>query len=83
MSGKSLERLFYRHIGIAPKKFAGIIRFYKAHKNILHKGLQDLVTTSLISGYFDQPHFNREYKKLTGTYPTSETMSILYNNRLD
>ncbi|MEN8188261.1 MAG: helix-turn-helix domain-containing protein [Thermodesulfobacteriota bacterium] len=76
---KNLERLFYRHIGISPKKFGGIMRFYKAHKHLLHNGLQDLVTTSLESGYFDQSHFNREYKKLTGTHPTSNTMSILYN----
>lgn len=79
---KSLERLFYRHVGVAPKKFAGIARFFKAHKNMLHGGLQDLVNTSLVSGYFDQAHFNREFKKLTGTHPTSETMSILYKNRL-
>ena len=83
LGSKRLERLFYRHIGVSPKQFAGIMRFYKAHKNILHNGLQDLVTTSLNAGYFDQAHFNREYKKLTGTNPTSEVMSILYKNSLD
>jgi AraC-like DNA-binding protein len=83
LCSKRLERLFYRHIGVSPKQFAGIMRFYKAHKNILHHGLQDLVTTSLNAGYFDQAHFNREYKKLTGTNPTSEVMSILYKNSLD
>lgn len=82
LGSKRLERLFYRHIGVSPKQFAGIIRFFRAHKNILYNGLQDLVTTSLESGYFDQSHFNREYKKLTGTNPTSEVMSILYKNRL-
>ena len=82
LGNKRLERLFYRHIGMSPKQFAGIMRFFKAHKNILHNGLQDLVTTSLNAGYFDQAHFNREYKKLTGTNPTSEVMSILYKNRL-
>ena len=83
LGSKRLERLFYRHIGVSPKQFAGIMRFYKAHKDILHHGLQDLVTTSLNAGYFDQAHFNREYKKLTGTNPTSEVMSILYKNSLD
>ncbi len=80
---KNLERLFYRHAGVSPKKFARIMRFYKAHKHLLHNGLQDLVTTSLEAGYFDQPHFNREYKKLTGTHPTSNTMSILYKTPSD
>ncbi len=81
LGSKNLERLFYRHVGVSPKKFSGIMRFFRAHKSILHNGLQDLVTTSLESGYFDQAHFNREYKKLTGTNPTSEVMSILYKNR--
>jgi AraC-like DNA-binding protein len=39
----------------------------------------NLVTIALSSGYFDQAHFNREYKKLTGFSPNNETMSILYN----
>ena len=30
-------------------------------------------------GYFDQAHFNRDFKKLTGLTPSSKLMSILYN----
>ncbi len=76
---KSLERLFNKRIGLSPKKVARIIRFQKAHKKISSEGLIDLVTVALSAGYFDQAHFNREYKKLVGFNPNNETMSILYN----
>ena len=57
------------------------MRFQKAHKIISNEGLYDLVTVALSSGYFDQAHFNREYKKLIGFNPNNETMSILYNTK--
>lgn len=79
VSIRSLERKFNKRIGISPKKFARIMKFQKAHNRISNKGLIDLVSIALSSGYFDQAHFNREYKKLVGINPNNETMSILYN----
>ena len=76
---KSIERTFNKRIGLSPKKFARIMRFQKAHKKISKEGLVNLVKVALSSGYFDQAHFNREYKKLFGFNPNNETMSILYN----
>ncbi|MCD4752985.1 MAG: helix-turn-helix transcriptional regulator [Anaerolineaceae bacterium] len=76
---KNLERGFYKKVGVTPKKFARIMRFQKAHKLIKKEGLNNLVVIALSSGYFDQAHFNREYKKLVGYNPSNETLSILYN----
>ncbi len=76
---KNLQRIFLKRIGLTPKKFARIMKFQKAHKKISKEGLNNLVFIALASGYFDQAHFNREYKKLAGFNPSSETMSILYN----
>ncbi len=81
ISIKSMERIFNKRIGLSPKKFARIMRFQKAHKKISNEGLINLVSVALSSGYFDQAHFNREYKKLVGCNPNSETMSILYNTK--
>ncbi len=78
---KNIERIFDKRVGLSPKKFTRIMRFQKAHKEISTKGLANLVTIALSSGYFDQAHFNREYKKLVGFNPTNETMSILYNTQ--
>lgn len=79
MSLKSLQRIFNKRIGTTPKKFSRIMRFQKAHNKITKEGLKNIVYIALSSGYFDQAHFNREYKKLTGFNPSHETMSILYN----
>ncbi|XLQ19644.1 MAG: DUF6597 domain-containing transcriptional factor [Candidatus Moraniibacteriota bacterium] len=79
LSSKNLERVFSKKMGLTPKKFARIMRFQKAHKKISKEGLENLITVALSSGYFDQAHFNRDYKKLTGNNPSNETMSILYN----
>lgn len=76
---KNLQRVFNKRIGITPKKFARIMRFQKAHKKLSKEGLKQLVMIALTSGYFDQAHFNREYKELVGCNPSNETMSILYN----
>lgn len=78
---KNLQRLFHKRIGLTPKKFARIMRFQKAHKQLSKEGLKQLVMIALTSGYFDQAHFNREYKALAGCHPGSETMSILYNKQ--
>jgi len=78
-SVKTLERIFSRRIGLSPKKFARIMRFQNAHRIISRQGLANLVEVALSSGYFDQSHFNREYKKLVGYNPNNEVMSILYN----
>lgn len=76
---KNLERIFNKKIGLTPKKFACIIKFQKAHKRISKEGLGNLLSIALSTGYFDQAHFNHDYKKITGSNPSSEIMSILYN----
>jgi AraC-like DNA-binding protein len=80
-SVKTIEINFNKRVGLSPKKFTRIMKFQKAHRTISKEGLTNLVKVALSSGYFDQPHFNREYKKLTGYNPNNETMSILYNTQ--
>lgn len=76
---KTLQRIFFKRVGLTPKKFARIMRFQIAHQKISKDGLKDLVFSALSAGYFDQAHFNKEYQKLVGCNPSHETMSILYN----
>jgi AraC-like DNA-binding protein len=67
---RTLERKFKLHIGITPKRFADIVRL-----NISAKRMQQLKTRRLLtgiayeSGYFDQAHFIKEFKKYTGITP--------------
>jgi AraC-like DNA-binding protein len=76
---KKLERLFVRYVGVTVKKFSKIIRFHDIHSVLREEGLDDLTQKVLDKGYFDQAHFNRDFKKLTGLTPSSKLMSILYN----
>ena len=81
LSQKQLERLFVKHVGTTPKRFARFIRFIQTHKHLTKEGLDNLCIKVLEKGYYDQAHFNREYKSLTGLTPTSEAMSIFYNTK--
>ena len=76
---KKLERLFIKYLGVSVKKFSKIIRFHDIHSVLREEGLGDLTQKVLDKGYFDQAHFNRDFKKLTGLTPSSKLMSILYN----
>jgi len=76
---KKLERLFIKYVGLSVKKYSKIIRFYDIHSVLREEGLEDLTLKVLDKGYFDQAHFNRDFKKLTGLTPSSKLMSILYN----
>ncbi len=81
LSQKHLERLFKTHIGLTPKKFSRIIRFFQTHKHLTKEGMKNLCSKILEKGYYDQAHFNHEYKLLTGLTPTHEIMSIFYNTK--
>jgi AraC-like DNA-binding protein len=65
-------------VGLSPKQFANISRFLSIHRAMSQKGLSDLIFLVLEFNYYDQPHFNREYKRITGLTPTSEVMSCFY-----
>jgi AraC-like DNA-binding protein len=81
MHPKKLERLFVPRMGVSVKKFSKIVRFHEVHKVLSEEGLENLSSKVLEKGYFDQAHFNRDFKKLTGLKPSSKLMSILYNTK--
>jgi AraC-like DNA-binding protein len=66
---RQLERLFKRYIGLTPKFYSRIIRFSAIFRRAQepHTTLSDL---SAHSGYYDQPHFNRNFKAFTGEDPS-------------
>lgn len=79
MSVRHLERLFAKYIGLTPKHFLKIRRFQSFHSHL--QGTRgNLATTSLLCGYADQSHMNKEYKQLTSATPTSKKMSRFYKN---
>lgn len=69
ISPRHLRRLFNHHVGDSPKAFSKVIRF----QNILtfKPSLKFLKANNFFFdlGYYDQSHFIKEFKKLSGQTP--------------
>ncbi|GAA4137319.1 helix-turn-helix transcriptional regulator [Leifsonia shinshuensis] len=68
MSPRSLQRLCRRVFGYGPKTLMEIHRFQRALR--LVRGGTSLSTAAAMAGYFDQAHFARECRRLTGQAPS-------------
>jgi AraC-like DNA-binding protein len=67
-SRRHLAARFREHVGLPPKALARILRFERAAER-LRRGA-DLADAALDSGYYDQAHFNRDFKAFAGVTPT-------------
>lgn len=71
-TGWSKTRLtsrFRDQIGVTPKTFARVLRFRRALE-LVHREKGELSDIALAGGYYDQPHFNAEFRQLSGFTPT-------------
>lgn len=68
-SRRHLSYLFNSHVGFPPKVLAGVFRFQKYYRQIVAGRSFDLVKEELYADYFDQAHFSKEFKKMTGRAP--------------
>ncbi|MEQ8926344.1 MAG: helix-turn-helix domain-containing protein [Fulvivirga sp.] len=70
ISRRSFERKFVNIIGLSPKYFSRIIRFNNIFK-LIQEGDSSWCQVALHSGYYDQAHFIKEFKKFTGEKPST------------
>jgi AraC-like DNA-binding protein len=71
MSTRTLERVFNKNAGMAPKEFIGIIRFQKALKMLQKNKLKGrLFDVAFEAGYYDHAHLTRDVKKYSGLNPS-------------
>lgn len=70
LSVRKIERLFHQQIGISAKTYARLMRFASVF-NLLQRPSISKAEASYLSGYFDQAHFNRDFKVFTGENPES------------
>lgn len=70
-SYSTLYRVFRKYVGIGPKQYAEIIRYYHFVGGLLGGPADAAATLSALHGYYDQAHAARDFKRYTGVSATS------------
>src|SRR5262245_34337332 len=68
-SRRYLDRVFQQHVGLSPKILAEIFRFQRFYRKWAAGASFDLLKAELYDHYYDQAHFTREFKRMTGHPP--------------
>ena len=71
--GRLAER-FRAQTGLAPKAVATLLRFHRAI-DLIDQGVLSLTSIAASCGYYDQAHFNRDFRTFAGCSPTEWTNS--------
>ncbi len=75
-SRRYLEMLFKNHVGFSPKVIAEIFRFQIFYGKWAKGRSYDELKEELNNYYFDQAHFSKEFKKMTGFSPLQFTNEV-------
>jgi AraC-like DNA-binding protein len=67
LSQDRLEKRFRRSVGTTPRQLATLLRLRRALAS--HRAGKNLSQVSIESGYFDQSHFIRDFRAVTGESP--------------
>jgi AraC-like DNA-binding protein len=74
LSQDAFEKRFRKTAGTSPKQFSSIVRMKSVIGSMRQK--QPLTDITFDNGFFDQPHFNKEFRLFTGQTPTEFLRSI-------
>jgi AraC-like DNA-binding protein len=69
ISRRQLERKFSSAIGLSPKQLSKTIRLQATLKMLLNKKFTSLTALAYENEYYDQAHFIKDFKELTGLTP--------------
>lgn len=64
-----LAKRFRSQVGLTPKAAARVLRFDRAMALLAEPGHRSLTSIALACGYYDQAHFNRDFRELAGCSP--------------
>ena len=71
MSARRFSDVFRDHVGLSPKLFCRLTRFTAALARIERAADVDLADAALACGYFDQAHFNHDFRTFSGVTPST------------
>jgi AraC-like DNA-binding protein len=72
VSSSSVYRLFRHHLGVGPKQFCEITRYYRFTGGLLAEARGDSAALlANLNGYYDQAHATRDFRRFTGVTPTT------------
>jgi AraC-like DNA-binding protein len=76
VSRKHLGKLLHAHVGLSPKAYARMFRFRRV-VDLVSNGVRnpDWAQLAMSCGYFDQAHFNREFRAFAGMTPSEYAAS--------
>ncbi|PKB18252.1 helix-turn-helix transcriptional regulator [Flavobacterium sp. 5] len=66
ISNDAFEKRFRKTVGTTPKKYSTIVKL----SSLAKQGDINLLERVFETGYYDQPHFNKDFKLFTGQSPT-------------
>lgn len=70
VTNKHLVEQFKKRVGLSPKLLARVRRFQRALGQARVLSSVDWTEVAHASGYYDQAHFNHEFKRFTGSTPS-------------
>ncbi|MFD1737836.1 DUF6597 domain-containing transcriptional factor [Bacillus salitolerans] len=77
---RHFNRLFKDHTGVNPKLLSQIYRFEKAFSYLFNYSNEEVADLILSLGYYDQSHFNKEFKRFSGMTPGEYKEKAVYSN---
>jgi len=79
VSRKHLNNLSKQYIGVSPKKMASLTRLQTTLRTICNADAKKLTQVAYELEYFDQAHFNNDFKRFTDLKPTAYKKLIEQN----
>jgi AraC-like DNA-binding protein len=71
LSARRFIEVFSDHVGLTPKRYCRVRRFQAALRLMAGQTEVDWAQVALACGYFDQAHFNRDFRAFAGVTPTT------------
>lgn len=69
-SQKHLITMFKNNVGTTPKSYLRVIRFQRVIEQIEETDTPDWAAIALDAGFYDQAHFNNDFRSLSGFTPS-------------